>query len=222
MRNPIEAFNALSKKQKIVVIGGAVVIGGGYSLYRHRQNTAASDTSTTDGETPPDEADTYDTSGAAYDSTYMPPSSDADPYGGIVPVYAGGPAELGGYGGLTPPVTYGSGLDPLTDPTTGMPDPNVQINIDATQPSPSVATGGGPPNRHHPGVTHRHPGRKARHGKRATRGARGDHPSAPHANRPHPGEHRTRRPVGGAPRARRAPRAPAGPGSRRARRRAHR
>jgi hypothetical protein len=154
MENPIEAFNHLSKRGKIIAIGGGITLGGVLVYIQHKKNAAAA-TGAADSSTSPDGTVTdgtgdsgtqdYTTADAYGDDAGMMPYSNGDPYAGY-----GAMGAMGGMGstypGMGPGGTLGAGDLGNGTLTFGPGDPNYDAlaglvsEIDATG-----VTGGGAP-----------------------------------------------------------------------------
>jgi hypothetical protein len=154
MENPIQAFDHLSKRGKIIAIGGGITLGGVLVYVQHKKNAAAA-TGPADSSTSPDGTVTdgtgdsgtqdYTTADAAGDDEGMMPYTNGDPsadygamgaMGGMGSAYpgmgAGGTLGAGDLGNGT--LTFAPG-DPNYDALAGL-----ISEVDATG-----ITGGGAP-----------------------------------------------------------------------------
>lgn len=111
MENPIEAFEHLPKNKKLIVVGGAITLGGILVYMAHKKSQAAADvadTTQTDGTSASGTQDGGSTSADQYanDEGIAPYQDDGDPYGSY---YGSGGGGIGSSGGGFGAPTTGAG-----------------------------------------------------------------------------------------------------------------
>jgi hypothetical protein len=157
MENPIQAFDHLSKRGKIIAIGGGITLGGVLVYIQHKKNAAAAtgpadsstsaDSTATDG-TGSSGTQDYTTADAYGDDAGMMPYGNGDPYAGY-----GAMGAMGGMGstypGMGPGGTTGAGDIGNGTLTVGPGDPSYDllagIAADVAAQDHTGVTGGGAP-----------------------------------------------------------------------------